>query len=315
MIEKNKSLFHERNPHRGRYDFTSLIESLGELEKFVIPNPKGDMTIDFHDAQAVLYLNKALLKKFYHVENWMIPPGYLCPPIPGRADYIHYAADLLASANGAVIPKGKNVHVMDIGTGANCIYPIIGSQAYGWRFSATEIDPLSLKTARLIVQSNRSLSKQVKIRQQKQKQFILRKIIEDKDRFDLIVCNPPFHSSKAEVLEANSRKFKNLGGGNSGKSSNSNFGGSENELWCPGGELSFIKKMIRESCDFSRQVCWFTSLVSKKENISALEKSAAQSGAVDIRIIPMSHGQKISRLIAWSFLSVEGQNNWFEKKN
>jgi len=102
-------------------------------------------------------LNQALLAQTYQIKHWMIPVGYLCPPIPGRADYIHYVADLLAGAGK--VPTGKQVGVLDIGTGANCIYPIIGSQSYGWKFLATDIDPVSVKTACLFVESNPCLSK------------------------------------------------------------------------------------------------------------------------------------------------------------
>lgn len=293
------SELHPRNPHKGKYDMDSLCRTMPELTECIISNPSGEKTIDFADSASVLLLNKALLKHYYNVENWTIPPGYLCPPVPGRADYIHYAADLLADDAGGEVPKGKKVQVLDIGTGANCIYPIIGSQAYGWKFTASEIDPLSLKTARLIVQTNPSLSKVVKVKQQKQKQFILRNVIEANDRFALTLCNPPFHGSKKEAMDANKEKWRKLTGKEQG---NQNFGGMENELWFPGGEKAFISRMIRESVDFASQVNWFTSLVSRGENLSVLEKELDNSGCTDRRIIAMSQGQKQSRLIAWTFL-------------
>lgn len=294
------SELHERNPHRGLYPLDELCELLPELKPLVKINPSGEKTIDFSHGPSVVLLNKALLKKYYNVDNWSIPLGYLCPPVPGRADYIHYAADLLAQDCKGEVPKGKKVRVLDIGTGANCIYPIIGSQAYGWKFTAVEIDPLSLKTARLIAQSNPSLSKLVQVKQQKRKQFILRNVIEAKDRFALVVCNPPFYASKNEVIEANREKWLKLTGT---ESYNRNFGGMENELWFPGGEKSFISKMIKESKDFAAQVSWFTSLVSKKENLKPLEKELRDSGCSEMHVINMSQGQKKSRFIAWTYLS------------
>ncbi len=67
-------------------------------------------------------LNKALLAAHYDIEYWDIPDTYLCPPIPGRADYVHRVAELLD-----VEVKGKYVHhkvrALDVGVGANCIYP------------------------------------------------------------------------------------------------------------------------------------------------------------------------------------------------
>jgi len=146
---------HPRNLHQGRYDFTLLCKALPALTEFVFKNQYGNLTIDFSQNRAVVALNQALLKQYYHVDFWQLPEGYLCPPIPGRADYIHGLADLLASQGGD-IPTGKKIKVLDIGVGANCIYPIIGSQSYGWSFVGCDIDPISIKVAGSIVKFNKS---------------------------------------------------------------------------------------------------------------------------------------------------------------
>jgi 23S rRNA (adenine1618-N6)-methyltransferase len=39
------------------------------------------------------------------------------PPIPGRADYIHQIADLLATCNKKVVPTGADIRILDIGVG------------------------------------------------------------------------------------------------------------------------------------------------------------------------------------------------------
>ena len=85
VLVNEKSKLHPRNRHRERYDFKSLISTCPELAPFVARNRYNDDTIDFANPKAVLLLNKALLKHFYGIENWNIPPNYLCPPIPGRA--------------------------------------------------------------------------------------------------------------------------------------------------------------------------------------------------------------------------------------
>lgn len=295
-------LLHPRNPHQGRYDLAVLTEAVPELGAFLRLNPSGEQTIDFSDSAAVLCLNQALLAHTYQIKHWMIPAGYLCPPIPGRADTIHYVADLLAEGNEGQVPKGKAVRVLDIGTGANCIYPIIGSQSYGWKFVATDIDPVSVKTAQLIVASNPSLNRLVKVVQQKNTDSIFKGIIRPSDDFDLTVCNPPFHASLEAAQAGTQRKVRNLtkGRASSGPAA-LNFGGQKAELWCPGGEVAFITKMIRESAEFADQVGWFTSLVSKSETLRALKKVLMQCGAKQVREIQMSQGQKISRLLAWRF--------------
>ena len=131
---KTKSKLHPQNPHRKRYNFKKLIESCKELAPFVIKNDFGQESINFFEPEAVKMLNTALLKYFYGIDFWEIPPHYLCPPIPGRADYIHHIADLLSASNNGRIPTGEQVNCIDIGVGANCVYPIIGNKTYGWKF-------------------------------------------------------------------------------------------------------------------------------------------------------------------------------------
>lgn len=293
---------HPLNPHQGRYDFVALVGAYPKLEAFLRSNPKGDQTIDFSDDQAVRALNSALLAHFYGVKHWMIPPGYLCPPIPGRADAIHYLAELLAGSNGGEIPKGAKVRVLDIGTGANCIYPILGSQSYGWQFVGTDVDRASVKTARLIVESNPCLGKLVKIVEQKSPESIFKGIVRPGDRYDLSMCNPPFHASMEEAQASNRRKRDNLARGRRGKEAGRfNFGGQQTELWCPGGELRFVSQMIRESVGFGSQVGWFSSLISKSEHLPALKEELADCNASKVEVIAMSQGQKVSRLLAWQF--------------
>ena len=307
---------HPRNPHQGRYDLAALCRSCPELEPFLKKNPKGETTVDFSDSRAVLYLNKALLAHYYKVPNWQIPEGYLCPPVPGRADYIHTIADLLTSDTQPEVPTGRTVNVLDIGTGANCIYPIIGSQSYGWKFVATDIDPVALKVAEVIVQSNTRLRKQVKLRLQSDTNLIFRGIIAPTDCFDLTLCNPPFHASMDEAQESNLRKRRNLGKGKAENSgSQRNFGGQGRELWCDDGEIGFLTRMVTESVEYAEQVCWFTSLVSKRENIPPLEKRLSRLGVKKTRIMSMRQGHKSTRLLAWSYLPDNQRIPWFLKDN
>ena len=302
---------HSRNPHRGRYDFALLSQASSDLKAFIKLSPSGDATIDFSDSEAVLSLNKALLAHHYNIQHWQIPPGYLCPPIPGRADYIHHLADLLAQSAAAQIPTGKKIKVLDIGTGANCIYPIIGTCSYGWQFVASDIDPVSVQTAQLIVQSNPVLNNKIKVLQQHNSANIFKSGINKHERFDLTLCNPPFHASMQAAEKGSQRKWKNL---NKSVKNTRNFGGQKAELWCEGGEIAFLTRLAKESCDYAEQVCWFTSLVSKKDNIEPLKKILKKLKVKQIEVVPMAQGQKVSRFIAWSFLTKAQQDVWFNQR-
>jgi 23S rRNA (adenine1618-N6)-methyltransferase len=307
-----KSGLHPRNKHRSRYDFEQLITICPDLKPFVSINKFNIETIDFTNPSAVKVLNQALLKQFYKIENWDIPQDYLCPPIPGRADYIHNIADILSASNGGIIPKGKSVTVLDIGAGANCIYPLLGHQEYGWHFIGSDIDALALKVAKQIVESN-SLSKFIECRHQTNQSQIFNGILKPNEIVDITICNPPFHSSAAEAQSGTERKWKNLGQQKQSKP-NLNFGGQSNELWCKGGEQAFITKMIEESTQFSQNCLWFTSLVSKSENLPDIYNAFKKVNALDVKTITMSQGSKISRLVAWTFLTETQHIQWSLKR-
>lgn len=308
ISKSEKSELHSRNKHRSRYDFEQLITICPDLKPFVVTNKFNIETIDFTDSRAVKVLNQALLKQFYNIEFWDIPQNYLCPPIPGRVDYIHNIADILALSNGNVIPIGKQVKVLDIGVGANCIYPLLGHQDYDWSFIGSDIDSFSIKIANQIVQAN-SLSKYIELRHQKDSSHIFTGIIKSNEMIDITMCNPPFHSSEAEAMEGTERKWKNLGQ-QKHITSKLNFGGQSNELWCKGGERAFILKMIDESVLFSQNCLWFTSLVSKSDNLSPIYVALKKANVIDIKTISMAQGNKESRLVAWTFMDEHQRIRW-----
>ncbi len=307
-----KSGLHPRNKHRLRYDFEQLILVCPKLAAFVSINKYNNESIDFSNPEAVKTLNKALLKQFYGISNWDIPVNYLCPPIPGRADYIHYIADLLKSSNNNVLPKGNSISVLDIGVGANCVYPIIGNSEYGWRFVGTDIDPFAIKSANTIIVSNDHLKSAIECRLQTSSSAIFRNIMKPGEVFDITICNPPFHSSLAEANEGTERKWRNLGIKN--KKAALNFGGQNTELWCTGGESGFVKKMIEQSAQLPTKCFWYSTLISKRENLAGVYKALKKVNAIDIKTIDMAQGQKVSRIVAWTFLNEEQQKAWRIKR-
>ena len=310
---KVKSQLHPRSRHRERYNFKLLIAALPELSTFVSLNAYGDESIDFFDPEAVKMLNKALLLHFYGIQYWNIPPGYLCPPIPGRADYIHYIADLLAGKNNAEIPVGNKIKCLDIGTGANCVYPIIGNKEYGWSFIGTEIDPAAIKSANTIVEKNPALKGRIEIRQQVNPKDIFRGMIRNDELLDITICNPPFHSSLAEAQAGTLRKLSNLNGKKITKPT-LNFGGQNSELWCEGGEERFVGEMVRQSKEFASSCFWFTTLISKESSLKSVYEKLRISQATEMKTIPMGQGNKISRVVAWTFLSPEQQSKWVKTR-
>lgn len=306
---KEKSRIHPRSKHRNRYDFAELIKSCPELKSFVSLNKFQDESIDFSNPEAVKMLNKALLVYYYGIKNWEIPENYLCPPIPGRADYIHYIADLLCSNNYGKMPKGAQIKCLDIGVGANCVYPIIGTTEYGWSFIGSDIDPIALESAKNIIQSNDSLKGKIECRLQEDSRDFFYGILPKDELVDLSICNPPFHASKEEAQAGTIRKLSNLNARKVTKAT-LNFGGQSNELWCDGGEERFVRNMIRQSKKFASNCYLFSSLISKQSTLKSVYKVLEECEATITETITMGQGNKTSRIVAWSFLTKEEQLKW-----
>ena len=311
--QQEKTRMHPRNKNRERYDLEALKHATPELADFVKPNKYGVDSVDFSNPVAVKLLNKALLNHYYGIKNWEFPDENLCPPIPGRADYIHYAADLLRENNFGEIPVGDKITCFDIGVGASCIYPIIGVSEYNWKFIGSDINPKSIALAQKIVNVNPILKDKIECRLQQNPSNIFYGIIGKEDKIDLTVCNPPFHSSSEDAQKGSLRKVRNLTGERT-KNPTLNFVGISNELIYEGGEYKFIQNMIKESKNFRKNFYWFSTLVSKQANLKGIYKSLEKVEAIQVKTIPMGTGNKSTRIVAWTFLSKEEQNQWRESR-
>jgi len=298
---KIKTNLHPKNKNREQYKIEELLLVIPELKDHIKKNKLGEDSIHFSDPVAIKLLNKALLSHYYGIQKWEFPDTNLCPPIPGRADYIHYMSDLLNN--------NDNITCLDIGVGASCIYPILGISEYNWSFIASEVNTEAITIAKKIIKDNPSLKGKVKFRIQKDENNIFKGIIKPKDKIDLSICNPPFHSSKKEALKGSMRKIRNLSGERS-KKIQLNFSGVANELVYKGGEYQFIKNMIEESVLYSNNCLWFTTLVSKEKNLKNIYKLLEDIKAKEVKTLNIGTSNKKSRIVVWTFQTKEEQKNW-----
>ncbi len=294
MSEINiKSFLHPRNRHRQPYDFQSMGEAYPSLKTFLSKNKYGNTSINFFDPDAVKLLNTILLKEHYELGYFDIPSGYLCPAIPGRADYIHHIADLIGRHH-------KDITCLDIGTGANMVYPIIATYEYGWKCIGTDIDTRALSSAQQIIDNNPRLDNNVELRLQKNSSYIFKGVIKNSDNIDIAICNPPFYTSSSAATAATRRKVHNLSGKRHLQPVK-NFGGQSNELWCRGGERGFISKMIKESLHYAGTIKWFTTLVSRSDHLKTCSAQVNSMPNASVKIIELKTGNKSSHILAWTF--------------
>ena len=309
-LDVPSSKLHVRNRHVGGYDIQRLADGFPLLREYVLPG-RGDrsLTIDFANPAAVEALNAALLTVDYGVRAFALPGGYLCPAVPGRADYLHVIADLLATDNvrdGGSVPRGREIRGLDIGVGASCIYPLIGHAEYGWSFLASDIDDQSLVSAAAIARANDA---PVALRRQPDAERVLEGVLRPREEgaVAFTLCNPPFYASAEEEAAAAARKWKGLRrsapGGQSTEpvTSARSFGGRPLELWCPGGERLFVARHIRESARLRLGSLWFTSLVSSERSMAPLRAELAHVQPRRVEELSVSTGNKAMRVLAWSF--------------
>lgn len=302
----NKTSLHPQNPFAVPYPLTELVKLQPALAAYLKTTPDGRQTLNFAEPAAVTLLNTALLQWQFGLAHYQIPPGYLCPAVPGRLDYLLYLQDLLTQSHRGKKVPASAVQLLDIGCGANLIYALLAAKALRWQAIGSDIDARALQNAASLIEQN-GLQRQLSLRQQADPQAIFHGVIQPGDYLDLTLCNPPFHDSPDAAAAGSARKQRNLG---LESSAPLNFAGQANELWCEGGEPDFLRRMLAESKDFAHQVYWFSTLVSKQQHLPKLQQQLQQLGATQVQVISMAQGNKQSRILAWSFLTPELAALW-----
>ena len=234
--------------------------------------------------------------------------------VADQPGHVQHNRAMLAAQLPAPVQWLSQVHgtrVLDVGAGANIIYPLIGHREYGWTFVGSELDAVALDSAAHTLGANPGLGEAILLRRQVDRNAIFRGVVQAGERFDLTLCNPPFHGSMREVRETAQAKWRKLG--REAERPLRNFGGQGPELWCEGGEAGFIRRMITESADLRDRVRWFTTLVSSAASLPAVHRALRQVEARDIRTVAMAQGQKQSRFVAWTFLGAEARRAFSSK--
>ncbi len=282
----NNDRMHPRNPYRGKDpNHEELARQYPELKQYLRPAMrKGDrpaLALTTNPAAAIAY-NGALLKRDFGIQ-WTIPVGRLCPPIASRINYILWLQDLI-KLNRPTGGGVERVLGIDIGTGANVIYPLLGTAMDSkWNFIATDVDETALSLAKKNLDANPQLQERIKLTRVTSDARVQAALPPGDSSVDFCMCNPPFFESALDVRVRPDGRTA----------------GTRSELVCQGGELGFVSGIVRESATLRGKVRWYTSMFGKKASVKAILKLLRESGFTNIVTTEFLQGRTTRWGIAW----------------
>ncbi|XP_021253023.1 methyltransferase-like protein 16 isoform X2 [Numida meleagris] len=286
----NKSM-HARNRYKDKPpDFAYLAGKYPEFRQHVQTTLAGRVSLNFKDPEAVRALTCTLLKEDFGL-TIDIPLERLIPTVPLRLNYIHWVEDLIGhqDADKGVLRRG-----IDIGTGASCIYPLLGSTLNGWYFLATEVDDMCFNYAKKNVEQN-NLSDLIKVVKVPQKTLLMDALKEESEIiYDFCMCNPPFFANQMEAKGVNSRNPRRP------PPSSVNTGGIT-EIMAEGGELEFVKRIIHDSLQLKKRLRWYSCMLGKKCSLAPLKEELKIQGVPKVTHTEFCQGRTMRWALAWSF--------------
>lgn len=281
----NKSM-HPRNRYKDKApDFIYLASKYPEFQKHVQTTLTGRVTLNFKDPEAVRALTCTLLKEDFDL-TIEIPLERLIPTVPLRLNYIHWVEDLIGG-------QGNPQRGIDIGTGASCIYPLLGATMNGWFFLATEVDDICFNYAKKNVEQNH-LAELIKVVKVPQKTLLMDALKEESIVYDFCMCNPPFFANQLEAKGVNSRNSRRP------PPSSINTGGVT-EIMAEGGELEFVKRIIHDSLQLKKRLRWYSCMLGKKCSLAPLKDELRKQGVAKVTHTEFCQGRTMRWALAWSF--------------
>ncbi|XP_005987545.2 RNA N6-adenosine-methyltransferase mettl16 isoform X1 [Latimeria chalumnae] len=286
----NKSM-HPRNRYKDKPpDFAKLASKYPEFKQHVHVNLAGRVSLNFKDPEAVRALTCTLLKEDFGLAI-DIPLERLIPTVPLRLNYIHWVEDLIGHHD---TEKSEPRRGIDIGTGASCIYPLLGATMNGWYFLATEVDDMCFNYAKKNVEQN-NLFDLIKVVKVPQKTLLMDALKEESSIiYDFCMCNPPFFANQLEAKGENSRNPRRA------PPSSVNTGGIT-EIMAEGGELEFVKRIIHDSLQLKERLRWYSCMLGKKCSLAPLKEELHKQGVPKVTHTEFCQGRTMRWALAWSF--------------
>ncbi|XP_052612026.1 LOW QUALITY PROTEIN: RNA N6-adenosine-methyltransferase METTL16 [Peromyscus californicus insignis] len=282
---------HARNRYKDKPpDFAYLASKYPDFKQHIQINLNGRVSLNFKDPEAVRALTCTLLREDFGL-SIDIPLERLIPTVPLRLNYIHWVEDLIGhqDSDKSTLRRG-----IDIGTGASCIYPLLGATLNGWYFLATEVDDMCFNYAKKNVEQN-NLSDLIKVVKVPQKTLLMDALKEESEIiYDFCMCNPPFFANQLEAQGVNSRNSRRP------PPSSVNTGGIT-EIMAEGGELEFVKRIIHDSLQLKKRLRWYSCMLGKKCSLAPLKEELRIQGVPKVTFTEFCQGRTMRWALAWSF--------------
>ncbi|XP_057631346.1 RNA N6-adenosine-methyltransferase METTL16 [Chionomys nivalis] len=282
---------HARNRYKDKPpDFAYLASKYPDFKQHIQINLNGRVSLNFKDPEAVRALTCTLLREDFGL-SIDIPLERLIPTVPLRLNYIHWVEDLIGhqDSDKSTLRRG-----IDIGTGASCIYPLLGATLNGWYFLATEVDDMCFNYAKKNVEQN-NLSDLIKVVKVPQKTLLMDALKEESEIiYDFCMCNPPFFANELEAQGVNSRNSRRP------PPSSVNTGGIT-EIMAEGGELEFVKRIIHDSLQLKKRLRWYSCMLGKKCSLAPLKEELRIQGVRKVTFTEFCQGRTMRWALAWSF--------------
>ena len=271
-------------------DFLTLIKEFPELKKYILKQNEDneeEFQFDWSNNELSLLMDKSILNYYFNIKYYDIPKGFLIPPIPSRINYINLINSIITKLIKDI--NIKNIIGIDIGTGANIIYPILGYSIYKWKFICTEINKEAYNNAKLILQKN-NLENNINIIKQNNKDNIFISILNRENKYIFSMCNPPYYNYENEIKLEDKKRDNEY-----------NF----DEIYYKNGEYGFFQRYFEESICYKNNVFLYTILIGKKINAENIyDKLSSYSDIIKIyNMQKILTGNNVRYMIYWSFFN------------
>ena len=289
-LKYNKNIFY----NEFKPDFLILIKEFPELKKYIIKHDEKieEFSFDWSNNDLSLLMTKSILNYYFNIKYYDIPKGFLIPPVPSRLNYLNLINELIKDI------EKENIIGVDIGTGANIIYPILGNSIYNWKFICSEINNESYNNAKLILQKN-NLEENINLIKQENKNNIFVSIINQENKYTFSMCNPPYYDYEQEIKIEDKKRDTEY-----------NF----DEVYYEKGELGFFERYFEESICYKKNIFLFTILIGKKSNSEIIyDKINSYNNIIKLcDIKKIMTGNNVRYIIYWSFYI--SYNNFIKEK-